>query len=118
MTDSRFKLITKGYLYSPWNGKLKEYRGEVYHRDEYRELGKNIVFERTYFSVKDECGRELKKLMCSLNEGEIMNKILWLAEPDIHKAAQLFIEYEETQIAKLKFMIENHESLINTLKEL
>lgn len=27
-----FKLITTGYLYSPWAGKLREYAGEVYHQ--------------------------------------------------------------------------------------
>ena len=56
--------------------------------------------------------------MCASVEGEIVNKVLWLKESNVHKAAQLFIEYEETQISKLKLQIENHESLINTLKEL
>ena len=118
MKDNRFKLIAEGYLYSPWNGALKEYKGKVYHRDEFREFGKCIVPEKNYFVANDEHGREIKKLMCSSVEGEIVNKVLWLKESNVHEAAQLFIEYEETQISKLKSMIENHQSLINTLKEL
>lgn len=94
-----FKTIAEGYLYSPWNGTLKEYKGEVMHKDTFIEFNKYIVPEKNYFIVRDERGRVLKKLMCSTIEGEIVNKVLWLAESDIHKAAQLFIEYEETQIA-------------------
>lgn len=111
------KVIAEGYLYSPWNGTLKEYRGEVHHRDSYVYNGR-IVPEQSYFHIRDERRRELKKLMCSSIEGEIVNKVLWLTDSDIHKAAQLFIEYEETQIAQLKFKIENHESLIKTLEKL
>lgn len=118
MTDKRFKLLAEGYLYSPWNGTLKEYKGEVYHMDEIREFGQRIVPEKNYFVVKDERGNVIKKMMCSSVEGEILNKVLWLEGSNIHKAAQLFIEYEETQISKLKMMIENHYGLINTLKEL
>jgi hypothetical protein len=118
MKDNRFKLIAEGYLYSPWNGTLKEYTGKIYHMDEIRESGKCIVPEKNYFVAIDGHEREIKKLMCSSVEGEIVNKVLWLEESNIHKAAQLFIEYEETQISKLKSMIENHQALINTLKEL
>lgn len=118
MIDNRFKLIAEGYLYSPWNGTLKEYKGEVLHSDEIREGYKYIIPEKNYFIAKDDHGRQIKKLMCASVEGEIVNKVLWLKESNVHKAAQLFIEYEETQISKLKLQIENHESLINTLQEL
>ena len=118
MLDNRFTLIVVGYLYSLWNGTLKEYKGEVYHSDEIREGYKYIIPEKNYFVAKDNHGREIKKLVCASVEGEIVNKVLWLTESNIHKAAQLFIEYEETQISKLKLQIENHERLINTLKEL
>ena len=113
-----FKMIAKGYLYSPWNGTLKEYKGEVIHRDSFIEVNKYIVPEKNYFAAKDENGRILKMLACSSVEGKVVNKVLWLTESDIHKAAQLFIEYEEAQIAQLKFKIENHESLIKPLGKL
>lgn len=112
---NNFKLIAIGHLYSPWNGTLREFTGEVYHRDEKR-FAREICTERTYFLVRDKCGREIKKLDCAPHEGEVHNKVLWLTERDPRKAAGILIEYEETQISKLRFQIENHERLIETLK--
>ena len=114
--SNEFKLIATGYLYSSWAGKLREFAGEVYHRDEIREYGKYILPERSYFIAKDKQGRTIKKLDCANHEGEIHNKVVWLQEPNARKAAGILIEYEETQIAKLRLQIENHEHLIETLK--
>ena len=119
MVNNDFKLIDTGYLYSPWNGTLREFAGEVYHRDEYRtEFGRLIVPEHTHFIVKDGRGRTIKKFDCAANEGYIHNKNVWLREPDKRQAADILIEYEETQISKLRLQIENHESLVEILKDI
>ena len=117
MSDN-FKLIATGYLYSPWAGKLREFAGEVYHRDKILSPNGIIQPERSYFIIKDKHGRTLKKLDCAASEGEIHNKVVWLQEQNARKAAGILIEYEETQIAKLRLQIENHECLIETLKSI
>ena len=38
-------------------------------------------------------------------------------ESNKSKAAEILIQYEEEQIAKLKFQIENHEELIESLRK-
>lgn len=115
--SGEFKEIAKGYLYNLWNGKLKEYRGAVLHKDEInRGFGKAILPEVNYFMVHDEHGKVVKKLCCSGVEGEIHNKGVWLTESDKSKAAEILIRYEEDQIAKLKFAIKNHEELIESLR--
>ena len=113
-----FKLIATGFLYSPWNGTLREFAGEIYHRDEYRtEFGRLIIPEHTHFIVKDERGRTVKKFDCAADEGYIHNKTVWLQERDKRKAADILIEYEETLISKLRLQIKNHERLIASLKD-
>ena len=117
MINNDYIFVSTGYLYSPWNGKLREYRGEVYHRDEIRNgPGGYIIPERTIFLVKDSYGRVLKSYDCSPNEGELYNKVVWLRDLDTRKAAAILIEYEEAQIAKFKLKIENHECMIDSLK--
>lgn len=119
MKNDDFKLIATGYLYSPWNGTLREFAGEIHHRDELRaEYDRLAVPERTYFIVKDERGRTIKKFDCAADEGYIHNKTVWLREPDKRKAADILIEYEKIQISKLRWQIENHECLIETLKDI
>ena len=113
-----FKNLGMGYLYNLWNGKLKEYRGEVLHKKKYEDsYGRYISPEVNYFMVHDEDNRIVKKLCCSAVEGEICNKGLWLSESNKSKAAEILIQYEEEQIAKLKFQIENHEELIESLRK-
>jgi hypothetical protein len=107
--------LGNGYLYSPWNGKLKEFKGEIWHREEHRD-SRYIVPERTYFLVQDEQCRVIKKLQCSSVEGNVCNKVIWLREPNMRKAAEALIQYEESQISKLKLQIEKHEDLITMLK--
>lgn len=119
MKNGDFKLVTTGYLYSPWNGTLREFDGEIYHREGYRtEFGRLIVPEHTHFIVKDNRGRTVKKFDCAANEGYIHNKTVWLRERDKRKAADILIEYEETQISKLRLQIENHECLIASLRDI
>lgn len=112
-----FELIATGYLYTPWNGTLRELKGEVYHQDEHRS-GYYIVPEKNYFKVIDAHGKVVKKLQCAAHEGEIHNKVVWLRDRDARKAADILIAYEENQIAKLRFQIENHERMIDTLRSI
>lgn len=113
-----FEVIAEGYLYNLWNGKLKEYRGKVLHKEKCEDVyGRYISPEVNYFMVYDEHDRVVKKLCCSGVEGEICNKGLWLSESNKSKAAEILIQYEEEQIAKLKFQIENHEELIESLRK-
>ena len=113
------KVIATGYLYSPWHGTLREYAGEVYHHEEYYDDRERLIVpEHTHFIVKDGRGRNIKKFDCSAIEGEIHNKVVWLREPDKKKAASILIEYEETQISKLRLQITNHECLIASLRDI
>ena len=109
MSDNKRNLIAIGYLYNLWAGELREYGGEVYH---------GIYCDSAYFLVKDKHGRVVKKLNCAMSEGEIHNKTVWLQESNKRKAADILIEHEEEQIAKLRFQIENHEKLIASLKNI
>ena len=119
MQNGHVRLIATGYLYSPWNGTLRVYTGEIYHRNRCDNGPGGYSYpERTYFLVKDKHNRVLKSFDCAENEGEIHNKLVWLRELDTRKAADIFIEYEETQIARLKMQIENHESLIQSLRNI
>ena len=115
-TDGEHYVLTTGYCYSPWNGSLKEYHGDVMRMDGYVS-GRYVIPESTYFIAKDENGKVIKKLNCSSVEGNIWNKLVWLTESDISKAAEIFIDYEETRIAALKDQIKNHEITIELLAE-
>ena len=116
---NKYKMIATGYLYSPWNGKLREFSGEVHHREEYRtEFGRLIEPEHTHFLVKNERGQVIKKFDCAHGEGDLHNKVVWLREQDMRKAADILIEYEETLISKLRLQIENHECLIASLRDI
>lgn len=106
-----------GYLYSPWHGKLREYKGELIHYGDCRDY-EPIVPERTFFLVQDEHGRVIKKLQCSSVEGEVSNKLVWFYERNWSGAAEALIKYEELRIAKLELEIENHRMLIETLKSI
>lgn len=35
--SNEYEVIAEGYLYNLWNGKLKEYRGEVLHKEKYED---------------------------------------------------------------------------------
>ena len=116
-TDGEHYVLTTGYCYSPWNGSLKEYHGDVMRMDGYVS-GRYVIPESTYFIAKDENGKVIKKLNCSSVEGNIWNKLVWLTESDISKAAEIFIDYEETRIAALKDQIKNHEITNDSLKRM
>ena len=76
--SNEYEVIAEGYLYNLRNGKLKEYRGEVLHKEKYEDsYGRYISPEVNYFMVHDEHNR----------------------------------------IVKLKFQIENHEELIESLRK-
>ena len=111
-----FYFVTKGYLYTPWNGKIKELEGEVWHRDECQVYQYNLP-ESTKFRVINKHGPVVKSMCCSALEAEVCNKVVWLTESNMCKAAEILIEYEESQISKLEFQIENHKRLIETYKE-
>lgn len=111
-----WKLVSEGYLYNLWRGKLAEVKGEIWRKDKYKE-GYTISPAVTYFRVIDERGRCVKKLTCSEIEEKVCNKGVWLAESNRVKAAKLLIDYEEQQIAELEFKIKNHKDLIETLNE-
>lgn len=113
--SNEFKSLGEGYLYNLWNGRLKEMKGEIFHRDKRMEDG-YIYPEDNYFKVVDENGKRIKSLCCSSTPGIIYNRSVWLEESNREEAAKILIEYEETQISKLKLQIENHENLIETLK--
>ena len=101
------ELIACGYLYSSNAGTFREWGyGEVLR----------TTTGRVIFEVKDSQGRTVKSLNCSDREGEICCKLVWLYERDIRRAADILIEYEESQIAKLQFQIENHKRLITFMK--
>lgn len=112
---TRGESLGDGYLYSVWNGKLKEYRGVITYFAEIQGIS-YIEPERTYFDVLDARGIKVKTYNCASKEGEIHNKVVWLHEPNKQKAAEILIEYEEQQIAKLQMQIENHKELIELLK--
>lgn len=80
-------------------------------------FGRRVCSEVNRFIVLDDNDRVMKKLCCSGVEGEICNKSVWLTESNPAKAAEILIRYEEEQIAKLRFQINNHEDLITSLKE-
>lgn len=111
-----YEFVSEAYLYSPWNGKIKVYKGEVWHREESRDWY-TIYYESTHFRMLDKHGKIMKRFQCSPTEGEVHNKVVWLSEPDMNKAAQILIEYEELQIAKLEEKIENHKQLIEIYKD-
>lgn len=112
---TRGESLGVGYLYSVWNGKLKEYKGTITY---FAELRENIYIqpERTFFEIFDARGIIVKKYQCASKEGEIHNKVVWLYESNRRKAAEILIEYEKQQIAKLQMQIENHKELIELLK--
>lgn len=116
MANGTYEKIADGYLYNLWNGKLKEYKGEIWHMDEYRDMFDIIRPERSRFIAKDEHGQVIKRLECANFEGEIYNKGVWLRESNRKRAAEILIRREEGMIAKLQFQIKNHEDLIESLK--
>lgn len=97
----------KCYLYSIWNGTLREYCGEV---------SQSTVNSTPLFNALNQYGRKIKTLLCSPNEGEIYNTTVWFHKPDKISAARILIEYEESKIAELENKIDNHKIVIQMLK--
>lgn len=115
MTE-RYHLLCTGYLYSVWNGKLKEYKGNVLYSDKCTVNG-YIPPKRTLFDVVDERGKKIKSLNCASKEGVVYNKVVWLVESDRSKAAEILIDWEMQQIFDLQMKINNHNDLIDTLRK-
>ena len=115
MTE-RYHLLCTGYLYSVWNGKLKEYKGNVLYSDKWTVNG-YIPPELTMFDVVDERGKKIKSLNCALKEGVVYNKVVWLVESDRSKAAKILIDWEMRQISALQMKINNHHGRIDTVRE-
>lgn len=115
MTE-RYHLLCTGYLYSVWNGKLKEYKGNVLYSDKCTVNG-YIPPKRTLFDVVDERGKKIKSLNCASKEGVVYNKVVWLVESDRSKAAEILIDWETQQISALQMKINNHNDLIDTLRK-
>lgn len=103
--------LGNGYLYSLWNGHLREYRGYVsgYERECRSVLGS--------FSVIDEHGETVKLLQCSYYEGKIQNKMVWFHDRNKEAAIRVLIDYERNEMAKLEFRIKNHKEIIETLSK-
>ena len=112
---TEFGKIADGYLYSVWTGQIEEFKGEIYHRDEYTHEGKWYP-SRTRFIAYDKYGRRTKSYDCSNVEGEFYNKVVWLKKPNLNKAVKEFIRYEKSEILKLKQRIDHHKMVIDSLK--
>lgn len=98
------------YLYVYSDGQLRMYEGDIYRRTTEKST-------RASFFIKNHCGDYVKKLQCSVDEGKVCNKNVWLSERNVKKASEILIKYEEQQIAELRFKIADHEVVINTLKQ-
>lgn len=96
-----FKKIGTGHLYAFRNGEIKEYYGEILHRNKYIDDG-YVYDDRTQFAILDSKNKVVRKLQCSSIEGEIYNRAVWFYKPNKKIAAKKFIEYERQEIDKLK----------------
>lgn len=90
------------YLYSLWSGQFKKYKGNVY-RSRYNK--NNIAFNNGH-----------KNMQCCESPGIVCNAVVWLEEDDENKARSILINYELSQIEKLKDKIANHEYKILILR--
>lgn len=103
--------LGNGYLYSLWNGHLREYCGCVSGYE--HEWG--TLFGQ--FSVIDENGEKVKLLQCSYYEGKNQNKMVWFHDRNKEAAIRVLIDYERNEMAKLEFRIKNHKEIIETLSK-
>lgn len=93
------------YLYSKRSGRIEVRQGCVRPNTRYKA---RFIFER--------CGKETY-LQCPLEPGVVHNGVVWLTEPDIQKARDLFIEHERVAIEELQEKIKRREWNIKMLLE-
>lgn len=90
------KVVSTGYLYSHRGGEFKMYTGRVLTSTKNRCLARFYIDDHKFYQ-------------CSPNPGTLANCCVWFAERDDAKARDIFIVYEEKNIARLKKEIERRE---------
>ena len=95
--------LENGFLYSLWNGRFMVYEGCV----------TPSVFDDNLGNFKTRT----KTINCNIKPKVVYNAVVWLSTRNDELAKQILIEYEEVQIIKLQFKIDNHLTKIKVLKE-
>lgn len=96
---NKLKIVSTGYLYIYRRGEFKMMEGTVY------------VYEGNHYWARFYVG-EHKFYQCSPKSGALENCCVWFEKRDDDKARDIFIQYEEKKITRLKKDIERREDAI------
>lgn len=92
------------YLYSPWNGTIKEYIG-VHSRPESQMI-----------LIKNERGT-IKKMFssCSTTEGEVRGGVVWYRQPNLKEATIAIIGFLNASSEKQRESLRKHARMLGEL---
>lgn len=118
MSEKKSQINENGYLYSMWNDRFTVYEGRIEGTiviavDPLTEE-ERVIRDYARFRSTDP---RAKSYQCSVYEGVVFNKTVWLSERNDQKAKEIFLQYEESKIKELEDLIESHKKFIEVLKE-
>lgn len=77
------------WLYRIFGGKLESMKGMLEYIDNYRGLLSNCTRGRAHFKPYHDG----HKYLCSGDEGDVYNGMVWLCEDNRERAIDIFVEY-------------------------
>lgn len=106
------------YLYRIFCGRIfMEVLGTFYLKRMYKDCTDEVWTQSAWISVLEKNMRHETRYQCSPEPGVVYNKCVWFHEPNRKKAAELLIEYEESEIVSLSKKINAHKEIIDILKK-
>lgn len=85
------------WLYWVFGGKLESRRGVLEYIDDVYGLISNCTRGRAYFKSYHDG----HKYLCSGDDGDVYNGMIWLREDDREKAIDIFVEYYLKKVIEL-----------------
>lgn len=99
------------WLYRIFGGKLESMKGTLEYIDDPHGLLSNCTRGRAYFKSYHDG----HKYLCSGDEGDVYNGMIWLREDDREKAILILVEYYLKKVMKARMDLAASEMIYETV---
>lgn len=99
------------WLYRIFGSKLESTKGTLEYIDDVHSLLSNCTRGRAYFKSYHDG----HKYLCSGDEGDVCNGMIWLCEDNREKAIDIFVEYYLKKVMKARMGLAASEMIYETV---